>query len=163
MNLTETEILTGIKDYFGVYELVDKQTFNKYGEKCWQFIDIRLLHTLLVIRDELDKPITINDWKWRENGFQQRGLRTNICSIVKKKTLNGSLYLSAHTMGKAIDFDVKGMKADEVREWLIENEDLLPYKIRLEHKINKTGKTITWVHMDVYYLERNKKLTLFNV
>ena len=66
-------------------------------------------------------------------------------------------------MGKAIDFDVKGMTADEVREWLIENEDLLPYKIRLEHKINKTGKTITWVHMDVYYLERNKKLTLFNV
>jgi len=77
--------------------------------------------------------------------------------------LDSQLYLSAHLMGKGIDFGVAGMSADEVRTWIIENQDLFPCKIRLEHKVAKTGKTITWVHLDVYYEEKNPHIYFFNV
>ena len=71
------------------------------------------------------------------------------------------MYLSAHVMGKAIDFDVKGMKATEVRDWVEENQDIFPYKIRLENKMN--GKPIRWSHLDVYYSRKNPKVYKFNV
>jgi hypothetical protein len=160
--MDNNEVLNEIKEFFDVKELVDKQTFDKYGEKSWQFLCPMLLHTLLVIRKELGKPITINNWSWGGN-FDERGLRTNTCDIVSKKTKVGKLYLSAHCMGKAIDFDVLDMKASEVRTWLVENSSILPYKIRLEHKFVKTGKEISWVHLDVYHNEKDSKVYLFNV
>jgi len=158
--MNDSEIIEGIKDYFDIRELVDKETFKAHGQKAWQFIDIRLLHTILIIRDELDLPITANDWLWGGR-FSQRGLRTNICNIVKNKTDKNKLYLSAHCLGKALDFDVKGMEAYEVRNWILENEYLFPYKIRLENL--KDGTSINWVHLDVYYLDKNPKIYMFNV
>jgi len=92
-------------------------------------------------REGLHKPMTINNWKWG-GSFSQRGLRHNRSSMVQKKT---SIYLSAHMFGKAVDFDVQGMSAVEVREWIVENEDLFPCKIRLER--NLKGKPISWVHL----------------
>jgi len=158
----DREILEGIQEYFCIEELVDKQTFDRHGNRAWKFIDLRLLETLLIIRRELATGITINTWKW-SGRFSERGLRTNVSNIVHKKTIEDKLYLSAHCMGKAVDFDVRGMGAQEVREWIQDHEDILPYKIRLEHKINKTGKPITWVHLDVYYEPGNRKVYLFNV
>ena len=160
--MLKAEIIEELKQYFGIYELVDKATFDKFGDTCWQFADIKLLETLLFIRKGLDKRITINNWYWG-GGFSQRGLRTNICDIVKAKTNKNQLYLSAHVLFKAIDFDVRGMTADEVRQWIVNHIDELPHKIRLEHKINKTGKTITWVHLDVYDNVDNPKIYLFNI
>ena len=66
-------------------------------------------------------------------------------------------------MGKGIDFDVEDMTADEVREWIIAHHDLFPYKIRLENKILKTGKTIGWVHLDLFWYPDNTKIYLFNI
>jgi hypothetical protein len=77
------------------------------------------------------------------------------------KFRKGRMYLSAHVMGRAIDFDVKGMTAEQVRLWLVEVEDILPYKIRLENKMN--GKQISWVHLDVYWNEKNNHVYLFNI
>lgn len=142
--------------YFKIQEFVDGVTYARHGENAWQFMDFKLLETMSVIREALGKAITIN-----HGSSQQRGLRTNICQIVKSKTLQGKLYLSAHVLGKAVDFDVKGMKAEQVRDWLLENQDILPYKIRLEHNMN--GKPITWVHLDVYDNPKNPKVYLFNV
>lgn len=157
--MSENEILKGIKEFFDIRELVDKETYDKYGEKAWQFMCPRLLHTMLVIRKELDKSITANNWH-TGGSFSQRGLRTNMQPIVKAKK---KLYLSAHLMGKGIDFDVKGMTASEVRGWLVSNASKLPYPIRLENKFAKTGKEISWVHLDVFYNEKNSKVYLFNV
>jgi hypothetical protein len=134
--------------------------FNKYGEKAWQFIDQRLLRVILWLRTNLKKPIIINNWKW-EGSYTQRGLRENISPIVASKTKSGKLYLSAHTMGKAVDFDVKGMEAEEVRMWLKEHAEELPYHIRLEH--NMKGKPISWVHLDVFFNANNPKVYLFDV
>lgn len=158
--MTDEKILQEIKEFFCVEEFVSEAVFKKYGETAWQFIDIRLLHTMLIIRKELGKSITINNWKWGGK-FSQRGLRENTCAILKKKTRLGLTYLSAHTMGKAVDFDVKGMEAMDVRIWLAGSESKLPYKIRLENEMN--GKQISWVHLDVYSNEYNPKVYLFNV
>ena len=44
--------------------------------------------------------------------------------------------------GTAVDFDVQGMSAEEVRKWIERNKVLLPYPIRLEEGVN-------WVHLDM--------------
>lgn len=160
--MNRREIIEGINKYFTIEEFVDETTFNVHGERAWKFLDTNMLWFVLIVRENIGRPMTINNWKWGGK-FSQRGLRTNICSIVRKKTKALNLYLSAHLLGKGVDFDVKGMKAEEVREWIQEKEYLFPFKIRLEWKFNKTGKPITWVHGDVFDEDKNPKIYLFNV
>ena len=65
------------------------------------------------------------------------------------------VYLSGHPLGKAWDFTVKGMTAQEVRDWLKTNQILLPYPIRVE-------SDVTWVHIDVLeYGQSGNKITYF--
>jgi len=146
-----------IKDYFCIEELVDKTVFDKYGESAWKFLDETILESLLIIREGIGFPMTINNWKWGGN-FSQRGLRHNMSSLVKNKT---RLYLSAHIFGKAVDFDVQGMTAVQVREWIVKNEDKFPYKIRLER--NMKGKPISWVHLDTMSDPTKPDVYLFDV
>lgn len=156
---TQYEILEELKENFSIDEFVDETVYNKYGEKAWRFFDMRLLHTMVIIRKYIGRRITINSWKWG-GGFSQRGLRTNISQLVRTKNY---LYLSAHLRGAAVDFDVEGMTASEVRAWIKENEDLLPYHVRLENILLSTGHEISWVHLDVDYEPSNPKVYLFNV
>jgi len=160
--MTRQEIITGLKNYFCIEELVDKLVFDKYGEKAWMFFDTDLLHTIWIIRKHLDKSITINNWKWGGK-FDERGLRYNLNYIVKQKTIAGKMYLSMHLFGKAIDFDVEGMTAEEVRDWIVDNSNLFRCKIRLEWKYSKTGKPITWVHLDTRAEDKNPKVYRFNI
>ena len=151
--MTNTQILKEVKKYFGLHELVDKATLKKYGQSAWQFLDMQTLHCLLIVRTGIGRPIKVNT-----KSMQQRGLRTNKSPMVVKKR---GIYLSAHCLGKAYDFGVKGMTANEVRKWIVLNKDLFPCKIRLERKMN--GKYISWVHLDSYYLEGNPSVYLFDV
>ncbi len=151
--MTDKEIIEEIKDYFKLKELVDNKVLSKYGNAAWQFIDMDLLHSILVIRKGIGKSITINTPR-----MQQRGLRHNKSAMVKKKT---GIYLSAHCLGKAFDFDVKGMNAQDVRLWITNHPNIFRCKIRLENEMN--GKPISWVHLDVYQLELNPKIYLFNI
>ena len=156
------DIIKELKNYFTIEELIDQNTFNRDGSSSWRYFTTELLETILFIRINLDKSMTINNWKWGGQ-FSQRGLRNNICSIVMKKTQSGQLYTSAHTLGAGVDFDVKGMSADAVRDWLLHNEASLPHKIRLEHKFTNTGQSINWVHLDTFAEDANPKVYLFNV
>ena len=54
------------------------------------------------------------------------------------------VYLSAHILGKAIDFNVEGLTSNEVNKAVVDNADKFEYPIRLE--INTNG----WSHIDVY-------------
>lgn len=153
--MTDSEILKGIKKYFDIRELVGKSTYSKHGQGAWKFLDFRLLKALLIIREGIDKPISSNNW-FKGGQFSQRGLRTNVQQIFKGLFRKGILYLSGHVLGKAIDFDVEGMKAEEVRQWIKDNEHLFQFKIRLE-------KNVTWVHLDVIQDESKPKIYEFNV
>lgn len=133
--MTRQEILTAIKPYFEIDELVCDHTFRKWGEQAWQFLDTNFLHALLVVRrDILKKPMWCNS-----TTKKQRGLRCNMCQMVKEKK---AVYLSSHLFGKAGDFSITGMTAEQARQKIKENASLLPCNIRIE-------RGVSWLHMDV--------------
>ena len=133
--MTRTEILTAIKRFFDVQELVCDHTYAKWGEKAWQFLDTDYLHALLIIRRDIIKlPMWCNS-----SSAHQRGLRCNRCQMVRSKS---DVYLSAHCLGKAGDFTITGMKADAARDRIKANASLLPCNIRIEADVN-------WLHVDV--------------
>lgn len=137
--------------YFELQELVCPHVFIKYKEFAFNFFDTRLLIMLDTIRDRIGRPIYVNDWQVRGDK-DQRGLRCPQCEIVKNQT---ELYMSAHCLGKGADFEVPGLVAQEVRDWIIKNKNLWPYPIRLE-------KNTSWVHLDLFSNNSDSKVTLFN-
>lgn len=133
--MTRDKILQDIRKFFTIDELVCDHTYERWPDKAWQFLDTDYLHALLVIRrDILQVPMTCN-----HDGAYQRGLRCNMCELVKSKTEN---YLSSHILGKAGDFTTKGMTAEQARQRIKANAHLLPCNIRLEDKVS-------WLHFDV--------------
>lgn len=133
--MNRDEIIKEVGKFFTVKELVCDHTFSRFGESSWQFLDTDYLHALLVIRrDILQRPMTCN-----HAGAKQRGLRCNMCDLVKKKT---AAYLSAHVLGKAGDFTISGMSADEARRTIKAASHLLPCNIRVEGGVS-------WLHFDV--------------
>lgn len=140
--------------YFSIKELVCKHVYERYGEKAAMFLDDKLIETLNVIREQiLCTPMTVNNWHSGGN-FTQRGLRCNICELVKNKTDAGRLYLSAHMLGKAVDCNADGMTAQEARRLIIEKQELLPYPIRLEDGVS-------WLHIDLYENGKKEKVYIF--
>lgn len=132
--MTRDEIIRELHDYFQLSELVCRHTHSKWGERAWQFLDTDYLHALLVIRrDILKLPMVCN-----HPGANQRGLRCNRCELVQEKD---SVYLSSHVLGKAGDFSVKGITAQEARSLIRNNAHLLPCNIRLEGGVS-------WLHID---------------
>ena len=151
--INRSDLLKELKKYFAIHELVGKRTYKKHGDRAWKFFSFRLLRTLYILRKNIGKPTTINNWKWGGK-FSQRGLRTNVQDIFRGFFLKFRLYLSGHVLGEAIDLDVEGMTAEEVRQWIVKNQDLFPYKIRLEADVN-------WVHLDVLFEEHNPHIYIF--
>ena len=133
-SVTRNTLLIEIKKFFNVKDLVCNHTYAKWGENSWQFLDTDFLHALLVIRrDILKSPMTCNS-----EDVKQRGLRCNRCDLVKNKT---SVYLSSHILGKAGDFTVKDMTAEEARQKIKSNAHQLPCNIRIEGGVS-------WLHID---------------
>ena len=131
------QILAEIKRFFGVEELVCNHTMERHKNASWRFLDTMYLWCLLVIRrDILRKPMYCNN---HSAGQHQRGLRCNLCELVKSKD---RVYLSAHVLARAGDFTVAGMTAEEARQKIKEFQHLLPCPIRLE-------EGVSWLHFDV--------------
>lgn len=142
-----------IEKRFALQELVCPHIYNRHGAKAWEMLDENLLKVLAFIREKLGKPIYINNWH-KEGDYSQRGMRCNCCQLVKAKTAKGIPYISAHVLGKAVDFDVKGMDAQQVRDWIIANRQRLPHPVRLEDKKS-------WVHLDVRSNKWTEMVELF--
>ena len=145
--MTRKEIITELKKYFDIRELVCSHTYQKFGENVsWQFLDTEILHTLLILRTKILKcGMVINDYIFAGNN-EQRGLRCNICPIPKDKTDKNQIYLSAHCNGAGFDVVFgkhTGMTAEKARRLIYQYQDLLPYNVRIE-------KEVTWLHIDCY-------------
>lgn len=121
--------------YFKVQELVDKSTWEARGERSIQLIDKAIPMFLDNLREALGRPITINNWHIGGD-FNWRGLRTPDSPWY-------STY-SQHSFGRGLDFDVKGMSAEEVRQWLIKNRNLEWVKC-----ITFIEGGTNWVHVDI--------------
>lgn len=140
-------------EFFSVKELVCKHVYDRYGEAAAMFLDDKLIETINTVREKiLCTPMTVNNWA-TGGSFSQRGLRCNLCDLVREKSERQQLYLSAHCLGKGIDFTPEGMTAEEARRLIIGHSERLPWPIRLE-------EGVSWVHLDVYEMG-TQKVSLF--
>ncbi len=153
MKLTAVQQLAS--KFFNIKELVCPHVYERFGDEAWSFLDERLLNTLYTIRLYLDKPIIVNNWA-KGGSYSQRGLRCNVCPLVKEKTSLEKVYVTAHLQGKAIDFHVPGLTSDEVRDFIVGIQRQLPYPIRIERG------TQGWVHIDMRASEFYDKINFFN-
>lgn len=128
-------IINSLRHYFRIEELVCDHIYDEWGERSWQFLDTDFLHCLLIIRrDILQRPMICNN-----KTLTQRGVRCNLCDLVNEKK---DLYMSSHILGKAGDFTILGIEAEEARALIKSNAHLLPCNIRIE-------SGVSWLHFDV--------------
>lgn len=136
MTQEKQAIINSLKKYFHITELVCPDVYKKFNERAWQFFTKDALYGLLLLRETiLCRPMYINNYR---KGITQRGLRCNLCALVKGKA---TVYLSQHLFGNAFDFTVDGMTAEQARKKIKEKASLFPTQIRLE-------KGTSWVHID---------------
>ena len=119
--------------FFKIEELVDKATFDQFGDRAFMFFNPVLLRSLDRVRDHFNAAVTVNNWA---NGgpFSQRGLRVN--------TTVGALY-SQHKFGNAADYDVEGYEAEEVRQEILSKPDQHDFEL-----ISCLEEGVNWVHQD---------------
>ena len=141
-----------IKKYFDLQEVVCPHVYDNLRSLAWDFFDPRLLENMLWLRESLGKPIFVNNWQIGGN-LSQRGLRCNRCALVKEKTMLEKVYMTPHGQGTGLDFDVLGMTAQQVRDWIDKHQDEMPHPSRLE-------SLVSWVHWDVRNYT-SKKLIYF--
>ena len=133
--MTREEILREVKKNFDINELVCDHTYARWKDAAWQFLDTDLLHVLYVLRRQiLNVPLYCNS-----KTSHQKGLRCNMCQLVKSKT---GIYLSSHCLGKALDLTSPVMKAEKMRELIKASADKLPCPVRIE-------AGVSWLHIDV--------------
>ena len=135
--------------HFITQEFVDKNTYSIRGEDSINNIDTRMLITMDRIREYFDKPITINNWKWGGDRSWS-GLRT-------KDSKNFSQY-SQHTFGRAIDFVMKGISAQEVRDEIKSHQDNKAFEFitRMEE-----FDGMQWIHIDCKNWNREDGIYVF--
>ncbi len=118
--------------HFTITELVPPHVYEERGDKAWSLLDDRALKTLDTLRDKFGST-TVNSWSW--NGDRMwSGLRTS-------ESPYGSEY-SQHRYGRAFDCIFKEKTAEEVREYVLANQDEFPY-------IRGIELDVSWLHFDV--------------
>ena len=121
-----------ITENFMLQEFVSKEFYEVHKHKSLWFIDERIVATCQSLRDNLQIPLTINNWYWdgerNESGLRVPGM------------LNYSLY-SQHTFGRAVDIISKRMSAEDMRKHIFFNKDIYPH-------IKAVERNVDWLHID---------------
>jgi hypothetical protein len=122
--------------HFDLKEFFDDSTYKKLaGSNVLSgLIDDRILITMDNIREYFDTQVYINNWMHGKS-FRFRGFRPSWCDV-------GSQH-SQHRYGRAVDFDVVGIPAEEVRKEILVNQkkEEFKYITAMEYGTN-------WVHID---------------
>lgn len=125
-----------ISEHIDLRELIPPETWKLHATGAIEFIDPRIPCLLERIRSLCgNQPMTINNWHYGGR-FKYRGFRPESCKIGAVK--------SQHKVGKAVDFDIKGMTAEQVRGVLRLNQIEL---MKLGLTRIETG--VSWVHIDL--------------
>lgn len=120
--------------YFDIKELVDHETFRRFGTDAWMFFDPRALMSLDAIREFYGVPVSVNNWPYGGSN-QYRGFRPGNCDV-------GAEY-SQHRLGAAFDCNIQGIPASVVRKDIVDNKDTI-FQL-----INCIEDDVSWVHFDV--------------
>ena len=122
-----------VSKHFKIHELVPKKLYEKYGEKAWRYVDVRLIETIDRLKEKFsDGSMTINNYYWKGDR-QWSGIRTG-----------DSKYYSVgsqHSYGNAFDIVWSKYSSKEVRDYVLSNLELFPYVKGLE--------VASWLHIDV--------------
>ena len=135
-DMSRAEVISELRKYFHLAELVCPHTLARDGERSWRHLTTDALRVLLALRVEVLKvPLICNTSK-----HTQRGLRCNLCDLVKQATASGRVYLTTHN-GRGFDLTSREMTAEEMRRKVEANADAFPCPVRIE-------KDVTWLHID---------------
>jgi hypothetical protein len=126
--------------HFKTHELVSKKIYESMTEEeIFALFDPNLLIFIDMLRDDLGKAITINNW-FTGGQFSQRGYRDDnkVGATRSPHKINKSLGMK---VCRALDFDVKGMTPKAVRDYINSNREKYSMIRRMESDVN-------WVHVD---------------
>ena len=146
--------ITYIPKYFDIVELMPENMLSledwqapKHICQAWGNFDPRLLETIDIVREKIvQAPLLCNTWHMDGNR-KYCGLRPIDCSIGSKQ--------SQHKIGRAVDLVCYKYTAEQMRQMIIANQDLLPYPVRIEDGVS-------WLHIDVKQMDyQGKKIYLF--
>ena len=143
-----------ITEHFHIEELVAPQYIEKYGAA--KMIKVMrdygyatpMLDGLERLREFLDEPIIINDYKFG-GSFLDSGLRYRGESIGSD--------LSAHMFMLATDCKIKGRNIKDVQEDILMSSHLHPNIIRMEDYRD----TPSWAHIQWGYRKPNDQIQIF--
>lgn len=146
---------TRYNDYFYLEEFFppDMMSHPSFASK----LDKRVIEVLTCIRNELRRPITVNNWHLgpadKSGRYTQRGVRSF-------SSLIGAKY-SQHKFGRAADFTVADMSAESVRQFIKREGDRIAEKCKVMN-ITLEEKT-DWVHLDIRdYYDKGPVVRSFN-
>ncbi len=128
-----------ISEHFYYHEFFSRGIWSANNEtQLKRLLDSRIIPIMERLRTGLNRPIFVNNWKWG-GPSQYRGFRPFSTSV-------GARY-SQHKFGRAVDFSVRGLTANQVRQYILDNEqEFLGMGLtRLEDGRDATS----WIHFDV--------------
>ena len=120
--------------HWRIFELVDRETYRRFGERAWMFFDKESLLMIDGIREYFDAPMIINDWYWFGN-YEWSGLRTI-------GYMGGSEW-SFHRLAKGFDIKCKYLSAENMRTEILANQNH-----KLLKRINRMEAGRPWLHVD---------------
>ena len=132
--------------HFELHEICDPVTLKTLGDACWSLFDPYLLSTMDRIRERYGVAITVNNWK-SGGPYKFRGFRPSDCKEGAE--------LSSHRRGTAIDFDVTGKSAEEVRNDILVNKEHIDFMF-----ITRLEAGTSWVHLET--ANHPNRIVLFN-
>ena len=121
--------------HFVTQEFVPPEIYNVYGEKSLWFVDYRVRWTADAIRQYFGVPVTANNWHRKSGGYRYRGFRPPACET--------GAALSQHKFGRALDCDVQGIPAEQVRKEIVDKKDEPAFRY-----ITCIEADVNWLHFD---------------
>ena len=129
--------------YFKASELVDKVTFNKYGQRALMLFDKEILMALDGFRSAYGEPISINKHSVRRENSGLRPLDTTVGATRSK-----------HKEGVA--FDIRATDMDKLRAFIKKHDSF--FRIA---RVENFEHTPTWCHIE-FSKERVNETYYFN-
>lgn len=127
-----------INKHFRVEEFVHPRYVTNFGKSARWYVSNWQIETAVFIREFFGhKPVKLNDWYFGGR-LKNRGTRLPNSGV-------GSFY-SQHKFANAIDFNIKGLTAQEQFDLIVEHQD--EFLKRGITTIESLDFTPTWTHLD---------------
>lgn len=137
-----------VPKYFIIQELFPPNLLVNGVNRLMRLLDPRLTWTIDAIRVHYDKPMIINDYLFGGDN-EHRGFRRHDCTV-------GATY-SQHKFGRAVDFNIKDISAQQICDDIINNPRLRPFRHITCIEVGRS-----WVHIDVRNYDKKNGLLILS-